>query len=206
MCLIVYNPSGINLDKTLMQIAYDNNPHGFGIVWLNDNNELSTFKDIIDFKTFWVLLGYLKGYTYAFHLRWKTRGEINSEQCHPFQILNKDKHGHDLYMMHNGTISQLKHEDKSDSQIFSEILTKTYEKQFFDKDLIEFYNFIDGGKSTIGSFNRLLFLTKNSVKIINKCDGVTYNDVWYSNYYSFIKDYRKNKNNQIKISIIEETE
>ena len=40
MCLIAYNPNGNKLSKSLMRVAYDNNPDGFGIVWLDDDNEL----------------------------------------------------------------------------------------------------------------------------------------------------------------------
>ena len=201
MCLIAYNPLGARLNKSLMRVAYDNNPHGVGVVWLDDDNELSVMKDVCDFKTFWTLLGYLEGYSYAFHLRWKTRGEINPDQCHPFQVLNKQQHGHDLYMMHNGTIFELQDKKKSDSQMFAEILREMYEKNFIGKDLKSFYNFVDGGRATIGGFNRLLFMTKSSVKIVNRSDGITHNDVWYSNYYSFIKGYRKHQSEARKHSV-----
>lgn len=198
MCLIGYNPFGNRLSQSLMRVAYDNNPDGLGIVWLDDDNELSVVKDVTDFKTFWSLLKDLDGYTYAFHLRYKTRGQITPEQCHPFQVLNREKHGVDLYMMHNGTIFGLEEKNKSDSQIFADILQEMYEKNFMGEcftteNLIKFYNFIEGGKTTIGSFNRLLFLTNQTVKIVNKSDGIRHNDIWYSNYYSFIKGYRKHQ-------------
>jgi hypothetical protein len=40
----------------MVQIAYDNNPHGFGILWLDDNNELSQLKDNIGFDKIWNIL------------------------------------------------------------------------------------------------------------------------------------------------------
>lgn len=194
MCIIVYNPFGNKLNKELMRVAYDNNPHGFGIIWLDDDNQASYKKDIVNFNTFWKTLRYLEGYSYAFHLRWKTKGEINSEQCHPFQVLNKSKHNIDLFMMHNGTITDLHDNHKSDTQLFSELLKDIYETNYYNRPISDFLNFIEGGKTTIGSFNKLLFLTNDfRVKIINKSEGFTNNDVWYSNSYSFIEKYREKR-------------
>jgi predicted glutamine amidotransferase len=193
MCLIAYNPFGMKLNKGLMRTAYDNNPDGFGIVWLDDDNELSTIKDISDFKTLWTILGYLEGYYYSLHLRYRTKGEISVDQCHPFQVLNRKDHGRDMYLMHNGTIFGLNHKEKSDTQMFAEILREIYERKFFDRSVKDFYDFLDGGSETIGSFNRILLMTNNSIKILNKSEGISHDDVWYSNYYSFIKDYRKSQ-------------
>ena len=191
MCLIVHNPFGNKLNKKLISVAYDNNPHGFGLLWLDDNNELSELKDISNFDTLWTILKYLDGHSYSLHLRWKTRGNISVDQCHPFRILDKEKHGTDLYLMHNGTIFGLDDDEKSDSQLFAEILTEMYEKNFVDKDLTHFFNFIESGKETFGTFNKFLFLTPTKSKIFNRAGGITNEDVWYSNYYSFVKDFRK---------------
>lgn len=191
MCLIVHNPNGSKLNKQLMLNAYDNNPHGFGLLWLNDDNELSELKELSNFNIFWSTLKSLEGYSYSFHLRWKTSGEINLNHCHPFKVLNKNMHGHDLYMFHNGHILGLNDsKQKSDSQIFSEILQQMYVDNFLNKDLLEFFTFIEKGKNGINKVNRFLFLTNNRYKIINKSLGLTIDNVWYSNYYSFIKGYR----------------
>lgn len=192
MCLIGYNPFGMKLSKSLLRTAYDNNPHGFGFVWLDDDNELSSLKKVSDFSSFWNNILNLEGSSYAFHLRWRTTGDISIERCHPFKILNKKEHGFDLYMMHNGTISELQVDDyKSDSEVYSNLLTGFYESNFYNRPLQDFYSFVENNKSLLGDQNKILFMTSSTSKIINKDQGFILDDVWFSNYYSFVETFRE---------------
>ena len=53
----------------------------------------------------------------AFHLRMKTHGDINLDNCHPYEVLNQQEHGIDLWLMHNGILStgNASDETKSDT-------------------------------------------------------------------------------------------
>src|SRR6056300_365314 len=106
MCIIVHNPKGKMLEKNLLRTAYENNPHGVGVMW-QENNKVHTIKSICNFDDVWELTKHLHGFCYTMHFRWRTVGPIEQQQCHPHKILNTSDHGMDMYMMHNGTITNL---------------------------------------------------------------------------------------------------
>ena len=113
MCIIVNNPQGKKLDKKLLSVAYDNNPHGVGVMWQEDNS-VHTIKSLMKFEDLWTVTKHLAGLNYSLHFRWRTVGPIQEEQCHPHRILDKSKHGIDLFMMHNGTINGIKSKKNSE--------------------------------------------------------------------------------------------
>ena len=86
MCIILYNPDGRKLNRAHLKIAYQNNPHGYGFMWV-ENGHLNIIKGIAkNFNEIWDLVKHLNGFAYTLHLRWRTTGVISMDQCHPFQI------------------------------------------------------------------------------------------------------------------------
>ena len=109
MCLIVAPgvTPGIRLEREVFDYVYTRNNDGFGAMWTEDgrvnhfktiglsreaewekyNEQLDAFPDTI------------------FHFRMRTHGRVSEALCHPFRILHKNRHGVDLFMMHNGVLS-----------------------------------------------------------------------------------------------------
>jgi predicted glutamine amidotransferase len=188
MCVILYNDGGKKLDKQHLKIAYDNNPHGYGIMWV-EGDRVNITKGICDFDQIWQVLNMFNGITYALHFRWRTAGKITTEQCHPFTVLNKEEHGIDLAMVHNGTIfSMTKHPEKSDTQLFAEMLSN----KIVEKDPYFRMNYFHKLEKHIGNHNKMVLMSSdNRTFFINKNSGKYIDDIWYSNTYSLQSGYRK---------------
>lgn len=189
MCVILYNESGTKLNKNHLEIAYNNNPHGYGIMWAEDGR-INTIKGVCDFDQIWQIINMLNGMTYALHFRWRTTGKISEEQCHPFQVLDKDKHGIDLCMMHNGTIFSIpQHPEKSDTQIFAE----KFSNKILEKDPNFNFGYFHKLENAVGKHNKMVFMSSdNRTFFANKDLGKVIDNVWFSNTYSLQTGYRKN--------------
>jgi len=198
MCIILYNEIGKKLDKNLIQTAYDNNPHGYGFMWY-EHERIHTIKGLADFDQIWQLINMFNGMQYAMHFRWRTTGEITNELCHPFEILNKDAHGLDMVMMHNGTIfSMPKIPNKSDTQIFSE----KFSQKIIEKDPNYNLNYIHKLEQVVGKHNKMVMMTSDKrTFFVNKNEGKYIDGIWYSNTYSFEKDYRKPTKKEVKTDL-----
>lgn len=190
MCIILYNENGKKLDKNRLETAYNNNPHGYGVMW-NEGGRVNTVKGLCDFDQIWQLTKMLEGTTYALHFRWQTMGDISEARCHPFEVLTKDQHGLDLVMMHNGTIFSLpKDKEKSDTQIFAE----RFSSKILEKDPEFKFDYFHKIDSAIGLHNKMIFMSSdNRTFFVNKNNGVNIEGIWYSNTYSFEKGYRTKK-------------
>lgn len=187
MCIILHNQKGKRLDKKDVQVAYDNNPHGFGIMWLEDDR-INVIKGLCDFKQIWQMLKMFEGLPHCLHLRWRTSGEIIEDHCHPFKVLDKDLHGLDLCVAHNGTIYHWPLVDgKSDTQIFCEKLSKN----ILTKDPTYQFKFLHKLERFIGTPNKLVLMASDGrTFILNENQGRYIDDIWYSNVYSLEVGYR----------------
>jgi predicted glutamine amidotransferase len=193
MCIIIYNPGGQKLEKERLKVAYDNNPHGFGFMWIEDY-EVFSIKGMSNFKDVWQLSTHLAGYSYALHFRWRTAGKIREAQCHPHTVLDKEKHGMNLKMMHNGTIFSMKKAKKgrSDTQVYASQLTNEYLHKH--RNLHNLFESVHGEAPAMGTFNKFVFMADgNRVEIVNEDAGEWIDNMWYSNTYSFEKGYRVNQ-------------
>jgi len=186
--VILYNHLGQKLNKSHLEVAYSNNPHGYGFMWV-EGGRLNTIKGLCDFDQIWSMAQELSGFAYSLHLRWRTTGVIADAQCHPFKILDKDADGIDFYVMHNGTIFDMpKHDKKSDTQIFSE----RFRAKILANDPSYRLSYIHKLENVIGKHNKMVFMTSDSrTMFVNKQAGKFIDGVWYSNTYSLQSGYRK---------------
>lgn len=170
MCLIIApgkDGTPALLPREVFDYAYTRNNDGFGAMW-TENGRVQHFKT----------LGLTADEIYAqmeerverhpdviFHMRLKTHGKIIPGLAHPFRILNKNRHGKDLFFMHNGVLSTFGNTltyGQSDTTVFKDkilipLLTR-------DPDALEDPEVMDSiNKLTSGS--RLVFLDS---------DGKTY--------------------------------
>lgn len=120
------------------------------------------------------------------HSRLGTHGTKDELNCHPYQILNKEEHGRDLWCMHNGVINVTRADlSKSDTWHF----LNNYIKPTIinNHELLNNENFIEMISKFIGSNNKLVFLDgEGNTYYVNKCSGTDYNGIWISNEYSGI--------------------
>jgi predicted glutamine amidotransferase len=187
MCVIIEKPAGVAFDEADIRAAATRNDDGFGYMYFDPaTKRIVTKKGLItnnddvvaEFKR-------LTPYHVAYHFRMKTHGKVCDEQAHPFQVLSRDRHGIDMYFMHNGIISDVGSTvDESDTQAFNRLILKPLLgskpgmiKSAAFKKLIEKY---------IGTGNKLLFMYGDGKVIkFNESAGTTFKECWVSNTYSF---------------------
>lgn len=195
MCIIIHSKHGDLINKDELYTAYENNPHGFGLMWA-EGGRVQVHHDVCDFDTIWETLLDIEGIPHALHFRWVTRGELTLDQCHPFQVTDKDQSGRDIFMMHNGTLYFLNSHvqafsgRKSDTQIFAEhtgeILRSKSDPRVLFSERVQ-----SNMHKRIRSHNKMLFLTdEGEWHYFNRNQGAENEDFWVSNVYSFEPGYR----------------
>lgn len=209
MCIIVHSKNGNLPDYSRMKVAFDNNPHGFGIMQA-DGGEIYVHRGVADsFDDIWEELELVEGKPWVMHLRWVTRGTKGTRQCHPFKIADKRASGSDIYMMHNGTFFFLDDAvkkfkgSKSDTEVFSMHMSEML-RQYSDAKTVLFSHSVQSKmRSKIGNHNRIVFMTDDgSVRIFNREAGVEDSDFWFSNAYSFENGYRTKKTVSNKLNYL----
>jgi hypothetical protein len=190
MCVIVYNKDGKPHNKDYLSVAYDNNPHGVGVMWF-DNDRVCTYRDLLSKDQMLDLVDKLEGKPHALHLRWRTRGPITKNMCHPFGVSKSENR---VWMMHNGTFFFLKSDkEKSDTFQFACKLGKVVKQH--GSDVLFEDDFVARLEKKIETFNKvLLFRDDGEVSILNQESWHEDDGLLYSNSYSLIEGYRTAKN------------
>lgn len=200
MCVIIDKKAGFEIPRDKLISARHVNPHGFGIVVPNDGRLVTrkilnpTDDEIVK------IVNEFKEFPAKIHFRYKTQGDINADNLHPFQILNYDDHGIDIIMMHNGTLHEFnpaKDDKRSDSRIFAEDFCRPL---FERMEAIGYENLLSDPfverilKKYIPSASKVLFTdSEDKTLIINKNQGNEFDFGWSSNKYSFERDHREKK-------------
>jgi len=201
MCQIIHKIRDYNLPLDLLRNTCITNPDGFGIMMFDqgklvseriytgeDNNpeEIAGFLESIYSKEAFI------------HFRYKTKGNVSKESCHPFKIYNDNDR--EVYLMHNGTLSDYGSNTKVDSEDFGEqIVAPLYEtflksgtrnplrNDFFTQILNKF----------VGTGSKIVLMDNvGDYSIINQKAGELYEDksqekkFWVSNTYSFNRYHR----------------
>ena len=110
MCLAINIPAKTELKWDLLRAAYDNNGDGFGLMYFTANDTIhikkivpSSWQDVENVIKQYEFV--LKTTNLALHFRWRTHGDIDENNSHPYMVLNTAEHGRDVYLVHNGTIT-----------------------------------------------------------------------------------------------------
>jgi predicted glutamine amidotransferase len=201
MCIIIYKPAGAIVCPTMLRNSYENNKDGFGLMY-SQNGRIVTTKGLLNLKEIMEVYNSHKRHSLAVHFRYTTVGKTIPENVHPVKILSVEEDGVDLYMMHNGTISDLKEKDGiSDTVQLADLIKDQIRTRAKDKGLEYALSPITdetkrGKLSTIiGKTNKLLFMTGDgSTYIVNPEAGLQAGDIWFSNDYSLKPGYREKKN------------
>lgn len=192
MCLIALMPPGTKLEEWEIKSAFQRNDDGFGIMMPMGDGTIKvqkilpkTVDPVIELYNKFLSSDIAKTHHHAVHFRFKTHGQTDLANAHPFRVLRKEKHGIDLYMMHNGVISSnsLPKSDpnKSDTWHFIHHLLRPTLK--YNPKLIYDPKFQKMIEMAIGFGSKLTFMDHEGTPIIiNKTGGMERSDgIWLSN-------------------------
>lgn len=188
MCLLVtQNSTSPVLSNDWLIDFHSSNSDGVGVMFANEGELViqkilpKSPQDFIEFYH-----SNIKGKNCAFHLRMKTHGDIDLENCHPYEVLNRADHGMDLWLMHNGILSTGNKADITKSD------TWHYIRDFLRPMLIDnpefaFHpSFSDIVGSHIGSSNKFVLMdNQGRIATINQKAGVYWAGLWLSNTYAW---------------------
>ena len=199
MCIIAYLPEGKRLTEDEIRAAFTRNDDGFGLMFpapLTVNKLVvrkivpAAVDDVITLYNAEINEEVLKK-PHAVHFRFKTHGLNDKANAHPYRVLRKDKHGFDLYLMHNGVMNakeldEAKQSDKSDTwHYITNVLRPTLAE---NPSLIYNTGFQKMMAMAIGSYNKLLLMDETGLPIIvNKAAGTLRSDgIWLSSPLPFV--------------------
>jgi hypothetical protein len=181
MCILIHNTPKSNLTEAMFRDFIIRNGDGFGAAW-SDGKKVHTIKllDPTAKELAYVYNTHLKGKDAIIHLRMRTHGDIDFENCHPYTVSDH------VVMAHNGVLSTGNHWDTSKSDTWH--LIDRYLRPMLDKspDLLFERSFQQMLGGFIGSGNRLGFVdAKRGVVVINRHSGINHKDTWFSNTYAW---------------------
>lgn len=186
MCLLLTQPEGHSFSNEWLADFYANNADGIGVMYAENGKlhiEKLVPKSFKQLKKFYHQ--HIAGKACATHFRMRTHGDINLDNCHPYQVFS-EADGYPLWLMHNGVLSTGNAKDTSKSDTYhyiNDIIRPALHgrpEQFMSKwfqDLIEDH---------IGSSNKFVMMDAHgNTMTFNKDSGVMWGDVWMSNTYAW---------------------
>lgn len=194
MCLALYKPAKAKLNQDEMRTAFSANPDGAGFAYYDPSlKRVVIQRGYFTFNDLWADLAPIMedNCPLILHYRWATHGDINVENCHPFQLT-------DGALIHNGIISGMGTSTyKSASKYYTPPVGKTCADMECSDDRSDTREFVedylaDMGVSelraakkliehTIGYSKLVTIHNDGSVIIFNEDSGHWRNGVWYSN-------------------------
>lgn len=153
MCVIIIKEKGKTLPSGVAKKSAKINPHGLGIVWL-DNYEI-TYHKSSEYKKLETDRPFIA------HFRYATIGVVGLSNTHPFQC-GSSKHE---YLMMNGTIQGLGNAQTCDSKVLANNIGELPRKEW--KDLLGGYECrfvtINTKQKTYQVYNKELWTRKGGI-------------------------------------------
>jgi len=191
MCLIIHKPANKQLDPGLIKDTYTGNSDGFGLMFAEGGTVAvhkilpKNWTDCLDlYKQF-------EDRELAVHFRLRTHGNIDQSQAHPYEVFNRNNGDPvDLYLMHNGILSEPPEffKEKSDTWHFIEYILRPMLDHFWRRygtDPLDDFYVKEALESLAGSHNKLLLMDhEGKVTILNKQAGQDKDGLWLSNGYA----------------------
>ena len=188
MCLLITQTNNSPaLSDDWLNDFYSYNSDGVGVMYSLDNRlvvEKILPKNADDFVHFY--RNHIQGKNCAFHLRMRTHGDTDLTNCHPYEVLNQQEHGVDMWLMHNGILSTGNAGDTSKSDTWHYI--RDYLRPMLAGNPAfafspEFKALIG---SHIGSGNKFVLMDNlGNQSIVNQRSGVFWAGLWLSNEYAW---------------------
>ena len=181
MCLLVNQPAASKFSDEFLADVFNKNSDGLGVMYAQDG-KLHVYKclpataqDFVDFYR-----KHADGRDCVWHARMQTHGDIDFENCHPYQVTD------DIWMAHNGILSTGNDADKSKSDTWHFIRNFLRPALTANPDLIldeQWQAFVG---EMIGRSNKFGFVRSDGkIVIINTKAGVEYEGAWLSNTYAW---------------------
>lgn len=188
MCLLVtQTKKSPILSNQWLEDFYNQNSDGVGVMYVKAGELVinkvlpKTADDFIHFYH-----SHIAGKNCAFHLRMKTHGLIDLDNCHPYEVLNKSEHGLDVWLMHNGILSTGNLKDVSRSDTWHYIQDYLKPMLANNPDFAFTAEFSDLVGSHIGSTNKFVLMDNlGRQTVINRSSGVYWAGLWLSNTYAW---------------------
>jgi len=191
MCLLINKPADVHFTRAHIEDFYKRNDDGFGIMYA-ENNVIHTVKIVgtVD-DVFDTYMQYADHRECAMHFRMKTHGDIDLDNCHPYEVFGKES-GYPLYLMHNGVLFNGNTADTTKSDTWHFI--NDYVRPMLTGRIHEFQSewFKTVIEKAIGSNNKFVMMdAAGNTVVFNETSGVTWspaNDgskAWMSNTYAW---------------------
>ena len=197
MCLLVTQSSNSPiLSDAWLEDFFDYNSDGVGVMFSN-NGDL-VIKKIIPKNAKEFIQFYradIQGRDCAFHLRMRTHGAIDLNNCHPYEVLNRAEHGIDLWLMHNGILSTGNKANEKMSDTWHYINDYLKPMLAGNPDFAFHPAFKALVSDHIGGSNKFVLMDNEGRQVvINKDAGVYWGGLWLSNTYAWSASKSAGKN------------
>jgi hypothetical protein len=176
------------MDLDTLRNAFDHNSDGFGTMYAQ-GGKVITWKHkgpFEDFAAHWATLP--DNRSVAVHFRFGTSGPSNADACHPFEVLNKERDGMDLWLMHNGVLDYRKFPGGKKNSDTMQYVARLRSMLVTNPLLIRNAAFRDLLEEELGNPNKMVLLEGNGRwHYLNKHQGEEEGRIWHSNTYSLKK-------------------
>lgn len=181
MCLLVKQPKTTSFTDDFLKDVYTRNSDGLGVMYAEDN-KLHVYKclpasaqDFVDFYR-----KHADGKDCVWHARMQTHGDIDMDNCHPYQVTD------DIWLAHNGVLSTGNSWDKAKSDTWHFIHNVLKPALSHNPDLILDPSYQSFLGDMIGRGNKFgLVRADGQTVIINEQSGVNFVGAWLSNTYAW---------------------
>lgn len=186
MCLLIHAPAGADVDDGWLEDFYFHNPDGYGFMYAKDS-QLHTFKRLGTLAQFIEDWRAHVQFDRTIHLRRRTHGAVNIDNCHPYWIVGPDDKGKTpVALMHNGILHTGNTKDTTMSDTWHFIQDTLRPILLSAPQLISSPQFLGLVGDFIGSGNKFALMdNKGNVGITNYEDGVQWGQFWMSNTYAW---------------------
>ena len=188
MCLLVnQKTTSPALSDDWLKDFYANNSDGVGVMYADGGTLIiekalpSSEKAFIKFYR-----KHIQGKACAYHLRMRTHGNTDLENCHPYQVLNQSEHGLDLWLMHNGILHTGNKADTTKSDTWHYIRDYLRPMLAANPDFAFHPSFAEIVGEHIGDSNKFVLMdNQGRSATINEKAGVYWAGLWLSNTYAW---------------------
>lgn len=177
MCLAIFKPKGKTISREHLFNGFSKNADGAGIAY-NTNDGLVVQKGFFDFEKFYDAYRAQETRKMLIHFRWKTHGDKNEFNCHPWKLEVDD---YQCALIHNGVLSIKSTDKMSDTGHFAHAwlfpLLKKHSVAIWREHAFRLII-----EDFIGRGNKIAIMdNKGNHAIWNEDEGFWDNGVWYSN-------------------------
>ncbi len=176
MCLIIHKPSQVRIPHDLLIAAAKLNEDGWGLMGHDaGGRRLLERQPTLDLEALLETEERFANAEYALHLRRRTRGRVDLDNTHPFEIDDG------VYLMHNGTL-KFEHgpAGDSDTRSLSELVLKPLSRRYpgllVDREFLHLLElgFTSQNKAVLYDFPRRRF------DFLNREAGTEFEGLWLS--------------------------